>query len=42
MGTLLIASPQDVGGVANLYPEIEVSSTTMHKDRGSCFLEPAH
>ena len=26
VGTLLVSSPTDVGGVANLYPELEVSS----------------
>ncbi len=41
MGTLLIASPHDIGGVANLYPEIEVSSTATSRDRGNRFLEPA-
>ena len=40
LGRLFVNSPTDVGGVANLYPEIEVR-TTVAKDRDDRLLQPA-
>jgi lipopolysaccharide transport system ATP-binding protein len=40
LGRLFVNSPTDVGGVANLYPEIEVSNTEVSGDRSGRLLEP--